>query len=242
MKSYPKIHLAICLCLMATPIMAETLTFSLVGVDAHTKGFNIAQQLADNLGDRCNQDISLKSMPAKRADKLLEAGDLDGAWSRVIGLEKRVKNIHRIIEPIANHPYIAYSVKTDIKTAGWESLQSYKVSYQRGWTVIANHLAADHPALSALQNAKAAIRFLQAGRADVFISIPYIMDDLLESEEFTGNQIIANQPPIDFLDLYNYLHTRHKALEQPMQQCILDMKLDGSYDRIRQTTDIRTYR
>ncbi|MCP4757373.1 MAG: amino acid ABC transporter substrate-binding protein [Proteobacteria bacterium] len=220
-----------------SPTLADTVEFGLIGVNEGTDGFRITESLADAIGAHAGTKITIVALPAKRAEALLRQREIDGDWSRVDGFEKKIPGLIKISEPLASYPYIAYSVRKDIKIDGWKSLKPYRVAYLRGWKVIDFKLKPIHNKLHPVNNAEHALHFLAAGRADVFINIPFIVGELLKKDEFKNKGIIALQPPIDFLHVYIYLLPKHADLAKRMEAGLKAIKKDGTYDRLMSGAD-----
>ncbi|MCW9034438.1 MAG: transporter substrate-binding domain-containing protein [Alphaproteobacteria bacterium] len=214
------------------PAFAEPLSFALVGVEDGTHGFQITQSLADEIGSRSGQEITIIALPAHRAKQLFKSGRIDGDWSRVDGFGKDIYGIIKISEPIASHPYFAYATRDDIKINGWESLKPYRVAYPRGWAVIELNLEPIHKNLIPVASAEAGLKFVAAGRADVFINIPFIVNSWLATEELKNKGIKAVKPPLDFLHVYIHAGPQHAELTKKMEASLKAMKLDGTYDKI----------
>ena len=227
-------YMAIYICLLSVfnTAFAEPLILSLVGVKEDSQGWITSQALADEIGERVGTDILLVSLPTLRALVDLKSGKIDGDFSRVAGFEKDVPGLIQIKEPINSHPYIAYTTSQDITINGWESLIQYKVAYLRGWKVIETNLWLIHNNLTPLDTPESGLTFMISGRADIFINIPFIMDKLVKSDDFKDKQIIALQPPIDFLHVYIFLLPKHEKLLTPMHNALMMMKDDGTHKDI----------
>ncbi len=214
---------------------SDVLKFGLVGVEDQTKSFEVAQSIADELGVRIGHQISLISLPAERAFYYLSVGKIDGDWSRIDGFGQEIPGLVQVPEPIAVHPYTAYAVRQDIQINGWQSLKPYKVAHLAGWAVIANNLAPFHRDLVPTSDVASGLNFVRAGRADIFVCIPFIMDPLLELGGALPKEIHALQPPIDFLNMYIYLLPKHAQLEAVIARELKAMKSGGSFNSLIST-------
>jgi len=209
--------------------LSDNLKFGIVGLEKQSIGFRQSQFIADELGVRIGHEITLVPLPAERALYYLSVGKIDGDWSRIDGFGKDIPGLIQVSEPIAVHPYIAYSVRQDISIKGWESLKSYKVAHLAGMVAIANNLAPFHDDLFPMRDIESALNFVRVGRADIFITIPFIMDPLLEAGEAFTKDIRALQPAIDFLNMYIYLLPKHVDLEAVIASELKAMKSDVTY-------------
>ena len=214
------------------PAIATPLQFAIVGVEEGTVGFDVTQGLATEVGRRSGVEIEIVALPAKRAFRLLKKGLIDGDWSRVDGYGTEIPRLIKIPEPIASHPYLAYTANEEIVISGWESLKPYRVAYLRGWKVVELNLQPFHNNLFPVSNNESGFRFIAAGRADVFINIPFIAKSHLKKDSLRGLGIKGLHPPLDYLHVFAYVLPKHADLTKRMNASLKAMKEDGTYDRI----------
>jgi len=217
--------------LVSSYCIAETLVIR-TGLEEASKGFQIARSLADEIQRRTDLTIDFIHLPAKRSLNYLESGIIDGEWSRVANFGTELPGLIRISEPVATHYYIAYTINKDIVIDSWESLKPYSVAYLRGWTVIDNKLGSVHNNLIPVNSVEAGLNFITAGRADVFVSIPFFVDEVLNHREWKGSTIRALQAPVDSLNVYIYLLPKHAVAGIKIVDALKSMKADQSYDEI----------
>jgi len=225
------------LCASNIQAQATPLNFAIVGVQEGTAGFTVTQGLATEVGRRVGVEIKIIPLPAKRAIKQLMAREIDGDWARVDGYGTEIPGLIQISEPIASHPYTAYSTQNDIKINGWESLEPYRVAYLRGWKVVELKLAPFHKRLYPVSNNEAGFRFIAAHRADVFINIPFIANSHLKKKGIKELGIKGLKPPLDFLHVYIHALPKHAELAKKMEMAVKAMKADGTYDQIMSGID-----
>jgi polar amino acid transport system substrate-binding protein len=211
---------------------ADSLNFALVGVEEGTPGYRITESLAAEVGSRSEIDINIIALPAKRAKLYLKQGEIDGDWVRVDGYGKDIPGLIKISEPTASHPYNAYSIRNDIQIAGWKSLKPYSVAYPRGWKVIELSLKPFHKDLVPTDSVDSGLSFVAAGRADVFINIPFIVDSYLRKNAEKFKHLKALEPPLAYLHVYTYLLPQFASQAIRMKAALKAMKADGTYERI----------
>ncbi len=211
---------------IAEPLVIRT------GLEEKSKAFRIAQSFANELGTRAGTSITLLSLPEERGLNYLQAGMIDGDLSRTSGLEHDMTGLIRINELIFDLPYIAYCIKKGVTVNGWTSLYPYSVAYVRGWEVIANKLKPNHKKLFRVDSVEAGLNFMALERADVFVSIPFLVEPLLKQEEWKNRGVVALEPPLDVLSLYLYLLPKHAQLAKNIEVSLKAMKQDNSYYEI----------
>ena len=210
----------------------ESLKISILGSPPESRDFKIAQAMADDLSRRLKVKLTVVNLPGQRSIEYLKAGKIDGDWSRVDGFNKVVPGLIKVSEPMATHPFLAYSLKRDIKINGWKSLKPLRVVYLRGWKIIERELKDVHEHLHPVDDASIALALLVANRADVFIHVPYVIEPLLKTHEFKYSGIQALRPPLDYQNVHTYLLEKHQNLANRMATALKKMKQDGSYDAL----------
>lgn len=210
----------------------ENLRFSILASPESVKIIKIAQAIADDLSRRLNVNITVVNLPGQRAIEYLRTGRIDGDWSRVDGFSKVVPGLVKVSEPVATHPFIAYSINRNIKIDGWKSLKPYRVVYLRGWKIVERELQSIHEQLHPVDDARIALTLLGANRADVLIHVPYVIRPLLATDEFKYSSIKALKPPLEYINVYTFLLEKHQALAEKMAIALREMKKDGSFEAL----------
>ncbi len=211
-------------------LLAEPLKFSVVSVDKDSSGFYIAQSLADEIGKRINREIQLIALPPLRAKEYLRSGEIDADFARADGFGTDIPGLIQVSEPIAKFPYYAYTIRKDILVDDWQSLLTYKVAYIMGATVPSAKLGSRHAQVNPINTAVAALNFLVAGRVDIFVSIPIVVDSLLNRKEFKNKGITALKTPIEVVYEYIYVNPKQAVLAEEIDAALKEMKKDKTYD------------
>lgn len=210
----------------------QTLKISILGSPPESTAYKIAQAMANDLSRRLQVNLTVVNLPGQRSIEYLKSGKIDGDWSRVDGFSKVVPGLIKVSEPMATHPFLAYSLKHNLKINGWKSLKPLRVVYLRGWKIIERELSGFHDYLHPVDDASIALSLLTANRADVFIHVPYVIEPLLKTKEFKYSGIQALRPPLDYQNVHTYLLEKHQDLAERMARALKKMKRDGSYDAL----------
>jgi hypothetical protein len=171
-------------------------------------------------------------LPTERAESYLAAGKVDGDWSRVEGFGAHIPGLVKVLEPVAVHSYVAYSNQRDILVAGWDSLKAYKVAHLARWRAIEENLEPIHSDLYPTTDVESGLSFVLAGRAGLFVCIPFLMNRLLQSDEKFKDEIHALEPQIDVFETHIFLLAKYGELENKISSALRAMKNDKTYNRL----------
>jgi polar amino acid transport system substrate-binding protein len=214
-----------------TSVAADTLRLAIIGIDEGSSGLQIVKNIATEAGRRAGVVIEVVALPGKRAEQLLSVGTLDGDWARVEGFASTLGLI-RVSEPSSVQSYIAYAKRSDIEIDGWKSLAPYRVTYIRGWQAIRNHLFPFHKNLLAVNTPSSGLKMVAAGRADLYVGIPLVVDPILADSSLGLSDVVGLDTPIDQLSTYIYLLPKHAQWSPLISDSLKTMKRDGSYDHL----------
>lgn len=169
---------------------------------------------------------------AERALINANSGIDDGDVLRVRGLERSYPNLIRVDEKIADNDFVAYSLRHDFMTRGWEDLKPFAVAYITGWKVFESNLKTGFQTTE-VQDADQLFTLLQSGRADA------VLFEKWQGLWHARNRALAvheHQPPLLRTEMFLYLNARHAALAEPLAAALRQMKLDGSYAGLMERT------
>lgn len=192
----------------------------------------VAQSAANDIAKRCGVEISLVPMDAQREKEFLLSGEIDGVFARVVGLEFTVPGLVRVPESTASFPVYAYAKRKDIVINGWDSLKAYKVTY------LTDHLFFKLNFDPVLRNAvsfaniESAVKFVDAGRADIFVHAPLGVESALAIGELKNSGVKALQPAIDLEHTYIHVLPKHSKLVACFDVALKNMKADGTHQKL----------
>ncbi|MFH1873298.1 MAG: transporter substrate-binding domain-containing protein [Pseudomonadota bacterium] len=167
---------------------------------------------------------------SERAMINADSGIDDGMAMRIKGLEAIYPNLLRVEEKIIDNDFVAYSIRHDFKTTGFDSLKPFQVGYIIGWKVFEAPLRAS-PTVTLVQDARQLFTLLENDRADIVLF-----------ERWQGNWQVRERriparlllPPLVTTEMYMYLHKKHAHLLGPVTDALRAAKADGSYRRIHE--------
>lgn len=219
--------LSLLLLLAWLPAQAQTLTISTNNTPLDRKALQLISQEAFR---RVGLDFKLVTLPSERSLLAANRGEVDGEGLRVDGLGEQYPSLIKVPERYINISFVAFSRDATISLAqGWESLKPYRVAFIQGWKMFEAN-AAGARVVHRVDKPEQLFRMLDEHRVDLAL---YTRADGVALARTLGLSAIAPLgPALRDVDLYLYLHERHRALAPRLAQALRDMKADGTYNRI----------
>ena len=179
---------------------------------------------------RIGYSLKTIKLPAERGLKNVNAGIEDGEMSRIKGLDKTYSNLIRVPEKIMDWEFVAFS-HDDIKLdKGWPSLSKFSVTFINGWKILEKNIP-KQTEITKVKNHLQLFSILDKGRTDLIIYERW--GGLLHiSKNPQIKPIKLHYPPLAKKEMFIYLHKKHKKLIPKIQQSLLNMKQDGSYNML----------
>jgi ABC-type amino acid transport substrate-binding protein len=175
--------------------------------------------------------VEFLDVEAKRALALSSAGDVDGEIQRVASVAQQYPTLLQL-KPAIN--YIEPAVfTTDLEFAvnGWSSIKDYQVGIVRG-------VGSSEAGTKGMPNVHRAtsledlVRMLDRDRFDLLVT------DLFSGRVEVRRQELESRihpllPPLERIDIYHYLHERHRALVPQVEAVLREMEKSGELERLR---------
>jgi hypothetical protein len=198
----------------------------------NTRGSKIAKAIAIEISKRTGQKINSFYTPRKRVISLLKKKslNLDGVLMMYDGLDTQIKGLIKVSEIFLSSPIVAISNKTDIKINGWKSLKAYSLAQPAGGKFITKNLAAIGLKAHPVRKPESGLKFILAGRADVFLAPPIMVKKLLKQKKYVALKIL--KPNVAVNRYYSYFSSRKADAANAYQKALLSMKKDGTYKAI----------
>ncbi len=173
-------------------------------------------------------------VPPARAEKMANAGLVDGEAARIIDYADEQNKMIRVPESISLAPtrILAVTLDPDEVVDGWASLESrsIKIEYLRGIAIVRKRLIQVIPPeyIAAVNEPVIGLRKLLAGRIDMYVDSDNNLMPLLSSSVFKDTRLrIAGE--LDAVHSYPYLHRRHAALVDSLAFELKKMKKNGLF-------------
>lgn len=227
-------RLAIATLLLATTALAyagnETIVVSTNNTPLDRK---VLQAVSEEAFARAGAQFKLVSLPSERSLLSADNGDVDGEGLRVGGLSKDYPNLVQVPEPYVRISFVAFSTDATIVLDDWDSLRPYRVAFINGWKMFENN-AASAKVVNKVDTPEQLFEMLQLGRVD--LALYTRADGEVLTRTLGMSRIAPLTPALKDVDLYLYLHKKHRALVPEIAAAIRSMKTDGSYNAILAST------
>jgi polar amino acid transport system substrate-binding protein len=178
---------------------------------------------------RVDTPLLFKEVPALRALAESAEGRADGELQRMDGLGKRYPTLVQVRVPINWFDVVVLTREARFTPNGWDSLRPYSVGFHRG--ILAIEQGTRGMRIDPAPSNALVLRKLMIGRTDVAVLPDVEGRELLAKMNDGSISVLA--PPIARIELYHYLHERHRALAQRLETALKAMQADGSIAAIR---------
>ncbi len=178
---------------------------------------------------RVGMELKTVRLPAERGLKNANRGLIDGEMGRVAGIDKLYPNLIRVPEKIMNWEFVVFSYKPIELKQGWAGLSGRSVAHINGWKILEKNIPASAE-VTRTSNAERLFKLLQRNRTDYVVYERWGGRYLLR--EMLMHDVQMRNPPLAVKGLFMYLHNKHKALVPKLTSALVEMKKDGSYQRL----------
>jgi polar amino acid transport system substrate-binding protein len=185
--------------------------------------------LAHEIFSRMGIGITLTPLPAERALINVNSGLDDGDMFRPAGIDQLYPNLIRVPERILNYDFVAYTKRTDIRIRKLDDLKPYSVGFPNGWKNIE----------SRVREVDELYSLIDKERVDVIIIGRHSGSKTLDPQA-QALHLLAHDPPLVQFDMFMYLNKKHASLVPQVAQVLKDMKAEGSFKKILDSTLNRT--
>ena len=176
---------------------------------------------------------AIHALPAERALHFANSGLVDGEISRIDGLAPHYPNLIQLPVAINYLQASAFSFDPDIRLSDWQSLAPYRIGILRG-----NKFAEQGTLgldVQAVNTPAQLLKMLSKGRLDVIITsfvASHRLYRLLQAEA-SPLKLVRLQSRLPRIELYHYLHQRHRDLVPAMTRQLRTMERHGTLRAMR---------
>jgi polar amino acid transport system substrate-binding protein len=168
----------------------------------------------------------------ERGLRALDEGFDDGNLPRVAGLEKLYPNIRQVPGKVMDFNFQVFSRNPDIVIDGWESLRDYDVAFVTGWKILEQNVKAR--TITRVSTSEQLFWLLDQQRTQLVIYEKWQGLELIQKLGLRG--IHALEPPLINREVFLYVNKRHEKLLPELADALNQMKVDGTYQRIKDKT------
>ena len=210
-----------------------TLTFSTNNTPLDRKALEL---LSQECLRRVGVDLKLVSLASERSLTAANQGEVDGEGLRVAGLggpDGPYPNLIQVPERFVRISFVAFAKNATISLDnGWDGLKPYRIAFINGWKMLEAN-AQGARVVNKVGNPEQLFRMLDEGRVDLVLYT--YADGLLLARNLGLRSVAPLSPPLKEVDMYLYLHKKHRALVPKLSQALRELKADGSYNHILST-------
>lgn len=214
---------------------AEPLSFTIASRDPisnkNSNGFldQIIKEMFSGLGIEAKVTFYPSSA---RGLKNANLGIDDGVGLRVKGLEKKFPNLIRIPESIITNSFVAISTKYNVVTDDWHSLDENYIAHILGWQIFQKNLT-HHKKTSKVRSNEQLFNLLAKDRVDFILHERW--QAAWHAKQLNLN-INIQDPPLAKREMFAYIHNKHAPIVDKAAASLAEMKADGTYQKIVDST------
>ncbi len=178
---------------------------------------------------RIGYQLEVEQLPAERGLRNANNGLIDGEMGRIKGLDNIYHDLIRVPEKIMNWEFCIFSEKPIDLQKGWASLEEKNVAFINGWKILEKNVPKS-ATITKTRNSQQLFSLLKRNRTDFIIYERWGGNAVVK--ELQLDEIKLQRPFLASREMFIYLHKKHKALVPRLASALVEMKKDGSYDRL----------
>lgn len=184
----------------------------------------MAEKVMHEAYRRLGMKMEVREFPGERALQTANDGKVDGELYRKGDIAETFTHLIKIPVVISSADFVVFVKDSSISAYDWNSLLPYRVGYKRGVKSVEVNLVKGTKA-EPVSSTDQAFKKLEAGRNDVVISPKVTGLVLLSQLGISG--VTALDPPLLSIQLFHYLHEKHKALVPKLTATLQQMEKEG---------------
>ena len=188
----------------------------------------MVDQLLTEAFQRLGHRVTILSEPAERSLVNANFGKQDGDAFRIGGISTLYPNLIQSTVPLYQNEFSAFSNKPIPAFSGLENLDAMRIGIVRGHKILEQKTTRLN--VQKVNDPETLFEMLAVDRFDVVLINKEI--GLIVSAHFPDASINVLEPPLISRSMYFYLNERHADLVKKLDQVLMDMKRDGSFQKI----------
>ncbi|MBI9088900.1 MAG: transporter substrate-binding domain-containing protein [Desulfobacterium sp.] len=172
---------------------------------------------------RIGYELNFVDLPAARSLMKSNNGSLDGEVNRIKGIEKEYDNLIMVPVPVNFFESVVFTKRHDFRVEGWASLKSFSIAIRIG-AKFAEYRTAGMNVVKFSTYEKIFL-LLYNDRYDICVSSRITGLYQIKKQNLIG--IKALDPPLETINLYHYLHQKHKAMIPKISKVLQSMEQEG---------------
>ncbi|MBN3561060.1 substrate-binding periplasmic protein [Aliamphritea spongicola] len=204
------------------------LTFATIKNSVNSQiSFQVIREAYRKLGIEVDADY----LPASRSLMMAGYGQYDGELYRIAGITEDYPHLLQVPTPVNRVEVVAFCRTDGDSEMNLESLKNYRLGVRRGVRFNV-HLPLSETTQRVDSN-RQLFNMLEKSRIDIALVGKANGLQIIREMEVTDITPLAT--PLLNLNLYHYVHSRHKALIPKLNKVLQDMHLNGRIAEIRRT-------
>ncbi|WP_271274415.1 substrate-binding periplasmic protein [Aliamphritea hakodatensis] len=203
------------------------LTFATI---AHSVNSQISFQVIREAYKQLDIEVDADYLPASRSLMMAAKGQYDGELYRIAGISEDYPHLLQVPTPVNRVEVVAFCRSAGDHDMSLEALRNYRLGVRRG--VRFNVLLPLTETTQRVDSNRQLFNMLEKSRID--IALVARANGLQIIREMQITDITALNPPLLNLNLYHYVHVRHKALIPELNKVLQNMHLNGRIAQIRE--------
>jgi len=183
--------------------------------------------------------LELVAVPAKRSLIESSEGRLDGETQRVLDVEREYPTLVPVREPVNYIEPSAFTKRLDFRVEGWESIRPYMVGIVRG-VGSSERGTRGMPRVEAAPGMEQLMEMLANDRVEVAVN-DLFSGLLVNARLGLDHRLHPLSPPLQHIDLYHFLHVRHRELVPKVEAVVRQMRASGELERLRREITARMF-
>jgi len=221
--------------LSATAYAGTTLVFTTPHDEptSTSRSDGFIDQVVTQAIERTGNHLKIVHLPAERALINANEGIDDGVLHRVAGLSENYHNLVQAQESTSTMSFVAFTRNPDIQIRNWTDLKKYSVAIITGWKILEKSLLPGTRVVK-VRNPEQLFFLLQKNRTEVILYGKWQGLYYLKKHKIQGVRMLS--PPLAKELMYVYFNKKYGRLEPEFSRALRDMKRDGSWQRIFNST------
>ena len=177
---------------------------------------------------KLNIEIKIEHHPTKRSLLLANNGEIDGEVIRIKNIIDKYPNLKIVNISTVQDEIVGFS-KKNIDINGWKSLEGYQLGALAGIKAISRHISGSNVRFNT--DIESVFKMLHLDRIEIAVASRLQGNHVLSKHKFPN--IKAMESPLARLEVYHFLHLKHKDLIPKIENILSEMKTKNELENIR---------
>ncbi len=177
---------------------------------------------------RAGLGLKIVRLSGERGLKNANDGLEDGELARIAGMEKMYPNLIPVPGKVVDYHFVAFTRKTNLNNASWETLAPLSVGHLRGWKIYERSIKPDTQ-ITVVDTPEQLFSILDKNRIDVALYERSL--GLALAKKMGIKNLHVAEPAFFALEMFIYLNKKHADKVPKIASALHDLKAEGFYAR-----------